>query len=192
MRPREWLGYGGLAAIVGVLVWHFTNYHETKTNLSTLSLASVESFSATDLDGTRVEIEVSRSPVPIVLLAFKPDCRPCEDAIPWWNTMATMAGPERFRFYAVALGGSNFMIREYVSNNQLRMPVLLISTETLDRLHLHQTPTTVLIHPKDGIQNVWLGDPFRHRQEISAHMGIRLLPYPLSKLQSYIYGRPKR
>ncbi len=141
-------------------------------------------LSAETLDGAPVSLTLGQNRDVTVIFGFSPTCPECAATVPDWQILcATLQ--QHVRFYAVAVDGSHFGVREYAAKKDLKFPILINPSDTTrNQLRMSRIPVTVVIRPSEEVPTFWYGRLAYHRSEVLTMLGVRLLPYPLNFLQA--------
>lgn len=115
-------------------------------------------FTATDLTGQTVHLDQFAGQDVVILDFWATWCGPCVDALPIISRVAENFKHQHVVFYAVNEGETSETIREFLTSEDLNVPVLLDQEGTIGRLfQVSGIPQTVLIDKEGRVQVVHVG-----------------------------------
>ncbi|QEG34112.1 redoxin domain-containing protein [Bythopirellula goksoeyrii] len=115
-------------------------------------------FSATDLNGEKVQLDQFAGEDVVILDFWATWCGPCVDALPIISKVARDFKEKHVTFYAVNVGESPERIQEFLTSENLDVPVLLDQETTLASLYQASgIPQTVIIDKEGRVQVVHVG-----------------------------------
>jgi hypothetical protein len=115
-------------------------------------------ISTTTLGGEILELGQENLKRPTLLLVLSADCRYCEqNARQWRQLVASLGGPESSSaVLALSLSDAE-ETAEYLEDNDLEVPVLLVDREGLRTLGLPGVPGTIVLDPESNTMRSWIG-----------------------------------
>ncbi|TWU29234.1 redoxin domain-containing protein [Bythopirellula polymerisocia] len=116
------------------------------------------SFSATDLESQTVQLDQFAGQDVVILDFWATWCGPCVDALPIISRVANEFKDKQVVFYAVNQGETADTIREFLSSEDLDVPVLLDQEGAVGSMfQVSGIPQTVIIDKTGRIQVVHVG-----------------------------------
>ncbi|CAN5406892.1 hypothetical protein BH20ACI2_BH20ACI2_27300 [soil metagenome] len=132
----------------------------------------VPPLSALTLSGRDLALDFAHYPK-TVLLVFQPDCRACQETIPYWREIAIAGTRDGYPVYGITLGDS-FKSGEFLASNGLILETFKeIDSRTKNAYKLSLTPLTIVIDTTGRIERIWSGTFTREtKPDVEGYFGI--------------------
>jgi peroxiredoxin len=119
---------------------------------------SAPEFTVKDLEGNEVSLASYKDKDAVILDFWSTWCGPCTAALPIISKVAGEFADKNVTFYAVNVGESPDVIKEFLTESKLNVPVLLDEDSSISELYgVSGIPQTVLIDKTGRIQVVHVG-----------------------------------
>lgn len=126
-------------------------------------------FQLPDLDGEEVNLNDFQGK-PVLLNFWAGWCRPCEEEMPYLQQVYEEWSDQGLVVLTVNLGDSRSEVNRFMQSNQLSLPVLLDTKQSLtQKYNVVGIPTTFFID-KDGIARARKIGSFRSKQAIETEL----------------------
>lgn len=123
----------------------------------------LQPFTATNLDGSSIDVSYLQNSPRRVFLFFSPHCPYCEKQFPAWKSIIREAPPRGFQVLALAGDSEDETeIKEYLKSldcppESESFRVVLISRDVRAKYKFTVTPTTLVVSNAGVVQSAWNG-----------------------------------
>ena len=133
------------------------HYWQTRSLLPTGSESSAPQFTLLDLDGTPHNLAATKGRT-VVLYFMAPWCGVCHSSIDSLQKIRDLKSSEEVAIFVIALDYKNINeVRDFLSQHQLTLPVLLGTEKTMSDYKISAFPTYYILDQQGKVQSQAVG-----------------------------------
>jgi peroxiredoxin len=168
---QSWWAVALIGLLVSGIVYQRWQYMQPRRPQLVKVGDRVPSVTLKTLDGQEIRIDWGSGGKATIVYAFTPACVWCKRNLEAMKTLADNA--HGYRFIAVSL--TAYGVEDYVSANNLRVPVYVAGQTAARQLGVSGTPSTIIIEPSGIVKKFWRGVYYgKVAQEVSQLFNVRL------------------